>query len=176
MRCLSTGEAARDEVKEAPVMWMKVLRLYRIARILVVVGGLSTLLTGGCKGGPTLAQQESMVRQDRLVLEQITTRAVVNVWGEPPHHRSEFTQFFVMADLSLIPRTRVPSGEAPRGWTAGVHAGEGVYFAYPDHGWLLVFLNEKLVYKEKLEDEKMEALVNAWAYEDRFKTRLDGLP
>jgi hypothetical protein len=136
--------------------------------------GLLTGLAAGCKGPPTLAQQEAMIRHNNLMLEQISTRAVVNVWGEPPHHRSEFTQFFVMSDLSLIPRTRVPLGEAPKGWTAGVHAGEGVYFAYPDRGWLLVFLDEKLVYKEELKADQMKALVNGWAYEDRFKTRLDG--
>jgi hypothetical protein len=127
----------------------------------------------GCKGMPTLQQQEALVRSNNLVLEQITTRAVVNVWGEPPHYRSEFTQFFVMSDLSLVPRSRVAAGEAPKGWSSGVHAGEAVYFAYPGRGWLLVFLDERLVYKEELKPDQMQALVKAWAYEDRFKTRVD---
>lgn len=132
------------------------------------------VLIGGCKSLPTLEQQEQLVQANNLVLDQITTRAVVNVWGEPPLYRSEFTHFFVMPDFRIIPRSRVATGEAPKGWTAGVHAGEGVYFAYPDRGWLLVFLDDRLVYKEELKAEELQALARAWAYEDRFKTRLDG--
>jgi len=79
-----------------------------------------------------------------------------------------------MPDRAMIPRSRVEAGEAPKGWDAGVHAGEGVFFVYPDRGWLLVFLDERLVYREELKAEQLQALVNAWAYEDRFKTRLDG--
>jgi hypothetical protein len=137
---------------------------------------LTLVAVGGCKSAPTLDQQERLVREGNLVLEHVTTRAVVNVWGEPPHHRSEFTHFFVMPDFTLIPSARVPVGETPRGWNAGVFAGEGVYFAYPDRGWLLVFFDEHLVYKEELKAEQMQTLVKAWAYEDRFKTRLDGTP
>lgn len=146
----------------------------RVLRVLVPLCSLLALVAaGGCKGAPTLEQQERMVRGNNLVLEHVTTRAVVNVWGKPAHHHSEFTQFFVMPDLSMIPRSRVASGEAPKGWNAGVHAGEGVFFVYPDRGWLLVFLDEQLVYKEELKAEELRALVKAWAYEDRFKTRLD---
>lgn len=79
-----------------------------------------------------------------------------------------------MPDFSMIPRSRVPSGETPRGWNAGVHAGEGVFFAYPTRGWLLVFISDHLVYKEQLKPDDMNALVKAWAYEERFKTRIDG--
>ncbi|MGQ0665471.1 MAG: hypothetical protein ACT4O4_00395, partial [Nitrospiraceae bacterium] len=153
------------------------LETFQLPRMFVVLSCLLVLAAaGGCKGLPTLEQQESLVRANNLVLDHITTRAVVNAWGEPPHLRSEFTQFFVMSDLSLIPRSRVAVGEAPKGWNSGVHAGEGVYFAYPDRGWLLVFLDERLVYKEELKAEQMQALVKAWAYEDRFKTRLDTTP
>lgn len=130
----------------------------------------------GCKGMPTLEQQEQLVRANNLVLDQITTRAVVNVWGKPPYHHSEFTYFFVMPDRTMIPRSRVETAEAPKGWDASVHAGEGVFFAYPDQGWLLVFLDEQLVYREALKAEQMQALVKAWAYEGRFKTRLDDVP
>ena len=150
--------------------------LQKSARAVILLCGLVALVDGGgCKGLPTLEQQELLVRANNLVLDQITTRAVVNVWGKPAHHHSEFTQFFVMPDLSMIPRSRVAAGEAPKGWSsyAGIHAGEGVFFAYPDRGWLLVFLDEQLVYKEELKAEELRALVKAWAYEDRFKTRLD---
>lgn len=138
------------------------------------VGGVLVLgLIVGCKSLPTLEQQEQLVQANSLVLDQITTMAVVNVWGKPPLYHSEFSHFFVMPDFSVIPRSRVATGEAPRGWKAGVHAGEGVYFAYPDRGWLLVFLDDRLVYKEELKAEELHALAKTWAYEDRFKTRLD---
>ena len=140
------------------------------------LGGMLVLgLIVGCKSLPTLEQQEQLVQANNLVLDQITTRAIVNAWGKPPLYHSEFSHFFVMPDFSVIPRSRVATGEAPRGWKAGVHAGEGVYFAYPDRGWLLVFLDDRLVYKEELKAEELHALAKAWAYEDRFKTRLDGV-
>jgi hypothetical protein len=143
----------------------------------VALGSLVILVVvGGCKGMPTLEQQEQLVRANNLMLEHVTTRAVVNVWGEPPYHRSEFTHFFVMPDRSMIPPSRVVAGEYPKGWGWGVHAGEGVFFAFPDRGWLLVFLDEQLVYKEELKAAEMQALVEAWDYEDRFRTRLDDAP
>lgn len=137
---------------------------------------LALLAIVGCKELPTLEQQEQLVKGNNLVLDHITARAVVSVWGEPFYHRSMFTQFFVMPDHSMIPSIRVVAGETPRGWSAEVHAGEGVFFAYPDRGWLLVFLGERLVYKEELKAEELRALVKSWTYEDRFKTRLDGRP
>lgn len=145
------------------------LRVVAASTVLLVAA-----LAAGCNTTPTLGQQEQMVRANNLILDQITTRAVVNVWGPPPHHHTEFANFFVMPDFSMIPRSRVPTGEVPKGWDAGVHAGEGVFFAYPDRGWLLVFLDEHLVYKESLKPDELLAVVKAWAYQDRFKTRLEG--
>ncbi len=81
-----------------------------------------------------------------------------------------------MPDQSLIPSFRVGIGETPEGWNAGVFAGEGVSFVYPDRGWLLVFFDERLVYKEELKAEEMQALVKSWTYEDRFKSQLNELP
>ena len=141
--------------------------------MLSVLGTIGFLLLVGCKSMPTLEQQEQLVQGENLVLDQITSRAVVNAWGGPPFYHSEFAYFFVMSDLSIIPRSRVATGEVPKGWRGGVHAGEGVYFAYPDRGWLLVFLDERLVYREKLRPDELRALANAWAYEARFKTGIE---
>ena len=142
-------------------------------KVLGLRGFLGVLLFVGCTSLPTLEEQQRLVQAENLVLDQITTEAVVNSWGTPPLYHNEFTYFFVMPDFSLIPQSRIATGEAPKGWKAGVHAGEGVYFAYPDRGWLLVFLDERLVYKEKLKPEELRILAKTWSYEDRFKTRLD---
>jgi hypothetical protein len=141
---------------------------------LALYGLLAVVGVTGCQGAPTLQEQEQYVRDKNLLLDRVTTRAVVNVWGKPPYHHTEFTHFFVMPDHSMIPSSRVVHGEVPKGWDAGVDAGEGVFFAYPDRGWLLVFLDEHLVYREELKADELNTIVNAWAYEDRFKTRLDG--
>jgi hypothetical protein len=135
------------------------------------VAGFVLLL--GCKSMPTLEQQEQLVQGENLVLDQITSRAVVNAWGGPPFYHSEFAYFFVMPDLSILPRFRVATGEVPKGWSGGVHAGESVYFAYPDRGWLLVFFDERLVYREKLKADELRTLAKGWAYEARFKTGID---
>lgn len=154
-----------------------VLDFRKTLRMLFVWGNVLALIAVvGCKGMPTLEEQERLVKENNLVLDHVTTRAVVNVWGEPPHYRSQFTHFFVMSDQRMIPSMRVVAGETPRGWSAEVHAGEGLFFAYPDRGWLLVFLGERLVYKEELKAEELRTLVKTWAYEDRFKTRLEGAP
>jgi hypothetical protein len=164
-----------QDMREA--FFAQVLPSQKTVQGLLALCGLLVLVDlAGCKGMPTLQEQEQLVRANNLVLEHVSTRAVVNVWGKPPHHHSEFTHFFVMPDRSMIPRSRVVAGEAPKGWDAGVHAGEGVFFAYPDRGWLLVFLEEQLVYKEELKAEQLHTLVKTWAYEDRFRTRLDGAP
>lgn len=154
-----------------------VLVFSKTLRMMCVFGNVLALIAVvGCKGMPTLEEQERLVKSNNLVLDHVTTRAVVNVWGEPPHYRSLFTHFFVMSDQRMIPSMRVVAGETPRGWSAEVHAGEGLFFAYPDRGWLLVFLEERLVYKEELKAEELRTLVKTWAYEDRFKTRLEGAP
>ncbi|MBH0204330.1 MAG: hypothetical protein HP498_00620 [Nitrospira sp.] len=144
-----------------------VLAFQKTLRMMCVFGNVLALIA---------VEQERLVKANNLVLDHVTTRAVVNVWGEPPHHRSQFTHFFVMSDQRMIPSMRVVTGETPRGWSAEVHAGEGLFFAYPDRGWLLVFLEERLVYKEELKAEELRTIVETWAYEDRFKTRLEGAP
>ena len=47
---------------------------------------LALIAVVGCKGMPTLVEQERLVQANNLVLDHVTARAVVNVWGEPPHY------------------------------------------------------------------------------------------
>ena len=174
MRCLSTDQTGGSKIQTAYVRIHGVgIMDISCRKIVRLCGSLVLLLFVGCTGMPTLEEQQRLVQAENLVLDQITTEAVVSAWGTPPLYHTEFSYFFVMPDFSVIPQSRVATGEAPKGWKAGVHAGEGVYFAYPDRGWLLVFLDELLVYKEKLKAEELHALAKAWSYEDRFKTRLD---
>lgn len=86
-----------------------------LTKVIRCVCGVVLLgLIVGCKSMPTLEQQEQLVQANSLVLDQITTRAVVNVWGKPPLYHSEFSHFFVMSDFSVIPRSRVATGEIGR--------------------------------------------------------------
>ena len=137
---------------------------------------LCVLLMIGCQSMPPLGEQERLVRNKQLTVQQISPKAFVNVWGKPVYHHSEFTQFFVMPDKSMIPRSRVPIGEAPEGWEASFEAGEGVFLGYPEQGWMLVFLDDRLVYREELKADKVHALGKTWQFDDRFKTSLEGAP
>lgn len=146
-----------------------------LCRVLLGWLGLTALLLG-CSGVPPLAEQERHIRGNELILGKLEPRAFVGVWGEPPYQRIEYMPFFAMKDGSLVPRTRVPLGEAPSGWGAGYQAGEGLFLAYPDYGWLVVFLDEVLVYREALSAEKLHELGQSWQHEEKFRTRLDGQP
>jgi len=120
-----------------------------------------------------MKQQERLIERNTLLIRQLTAPAFVNVWGKPTYHHTEFTQFFVMRDGSMVPRSRVPLGEAPAGWETGAEVDEGVFLAYPDRRWLLVFVDEVLVYREELSSEQLHAVGKAWEHEERFRTRLD---
>lgn len=137
---------------------------------------LGMLLVTGCQSLPPLGEQERLVQKKQFAVQQISPKAVVNVWGKPVYHHSEFTQFFVMPDKRMIPRSRVAIGEAPEGWEASFEAGEGVFLGYPDQGWMFVFLDDQLVYWEELKSDKVHALGKSWEFEDRFKTSLEGTP
>lgn len=143
---------------------------------LVFLGILMISLLAGCSSLPTLAEQEEHIRNNDLILHKLTPRAFVGAWGMPTYQRTEFMQFFGMKDGSLVPRSRVASGEAPRGWEAGIEAGDGLFLAYPDRGWLLVFYDEKLVYKEALTAAQLHALGRDWKHEDRFRSKLEISP
>ena len=138
--------------------------------VLVVVAIGSVL---SCSVMPPLEEQERHVRDNQLVLHQLTPRAFVGAWGAPTYQHAEFMQFFGMKDDSLIPRSRVASGEPPRGWEGQYEAGEALFLAYPDHGWLVVFFEERLVYREALTAEQLHELGRSWQHEDKFRSRFE---
>ncbi len=127
----------------------------------------------GCSGMPPLEEQERYVRNNDLVLNRLTPRAFVGAWGTPTYHHAEFMQFFGMKDDSLIPRSRLASGEPPRGWEIGMEAGDALFLAYPDRGWLVVFYEERLVYREALTSAELHALGRSWKHEEKFRSRFE---
>ena len=138
--------------------------------VLVVVAIGSVL---SCSGMPSLEEQERHVRDNQLVLHQLTPRAFVGAWGAPTYQHAEFMQFFGMKDGSLIPRSRLASGEPPRGWEVHIEAGDALFLAYPDHGWLVVFFEERLVYREALTAEQLHELGRSWKHEEKFRSRFE---
>ena len=146
------------------------------AWMVVFIIGLDTFLISGCSSKPSLVKQEQMIRNNDLELWKLEPRSFVSAWGEPTYQRMEFTPFFGMKDGSLIPRSRLPLGEPPPGWGAAFESGNALYLVYPDHGWLVVFLDESLVYREALSADKLHELGRSWAHEDKFKTKLETSP
>lgn len=136
-----------------------------------VVAALGSVLS--CSGMPTLEAQERHVRNNELVLHQLTPRAFVGAWGMPTYQHTEFMQFFGMKDGSLIPRSRLASGEPPRGWEADIESGDGLFLAYPDRGWLVVFFEERLVYREALTAAQLHEIGRGWKHEEKFRSRFE---
>jgi hypothetical protein len=140
---------------------------------LITVYGL--LVMSGCTG-LSLAEQEQKIRNNDLILRKLEPRAFVRAWGMPTYQRMEFMPFFGMKDGSLVPRSRLPIGASPPGWEAGVDAGEALFLAYPDRGWLIVFLDETFVYREELSPDKLHEIGRTWAHEDKFRTKIELQP
>ena len=149
---------------------LDLLRRLGWTNVFVVVAIGATI---SCSGMPALEEQERLVRANELVLHQLTPRAFVGAWGAPTYQRAEFMQFFGMKDESLIPRSRLASGEPPRGWEVRMEAGDGLFLAYPDHGWLVVFFEERLVYREALTAVQLHELGRSWKHEDKFRSRFE---
>lgn len=73
----------------------------------------------------------------------------------------------------MVPRSRIAVGTSPPGWEATVDAGEALFLAYPDRGWLVVFLDEVFVYREELSADKLHEIGQTWAHEDKFRTKIE---
>ena len=146
------------------------MRLSKWVMVVLLVALGSAL---GCSGIPSLEEQERHVRDNELVLHQLTPRAFVGAWGAPTYQHAEFMQFFGMKDDSLMPRSRLASGEPPRGWEVHIEAGDALFLAYPDRGWLVVFFEERLVYREAMTAAQLHALGRSWQHEDKFRTRIE---
>ena len=138
-----------------------------------IVAAIGSVLSCSGIGMPSLEEQERHVRDNELLLHELTPRAFVGAWGAPTYQHAEFMQFFGMKDDSLIPRSRLASGEPPRGWEVRIEAGDALFLAYPDHGWLVVFFEERLVYREALTAAQLHELGRSWQHEDKFRSRFE---
>ena len=138
-----------------------------------LVAGVVLTLLAGCSGMPSLAVQAQHIRNNELTLRQLEPHAFVRAWGEPTYQRTEFMPFFGMKDGSLVPRSRLAIGESPKGWEIGFDAGDALFLAYPDQGWLIVFLDETFVYREALSADQLHEIGRGWEREDRFRTTLE---
>ena len=110
---------------------LDVLRRSGWAGVLVGVAIGSVM---SCSVMPSLEEQERHVRDNELVLHQLTPRAFVGAWGAPTYQHAEFMQFFGMKDDELIPRSRLASGVPPRGWEVRIEAGDAFAFAHIHSG------------------------------------------
>jgi hypothetical protein len=81
--------------------------------------------------------------------------------------------FFGMKDGSMVPQSRLAVGESPKGWDSLFEVGEGLSLIYPDQGWLVVFLDERLVYREALTADKLHTIGRGWKKEEQFKPRME---
>ena len=151
---------------------LEFLRRSGWAGVFIVVAIGSVLSCSGI-GMPSLEEQERHVRDNELLLHELTPRAFVGAWGAPTYQHAEFMQFFGMKDDSLIPRSRLASGEPPRGWEVRIEAGDALFLAYPDRGWLVVFFEERLVYREALTAAQLHELGRSWQHEDKFRSRFE---
>ena len=157
--------------QRAQRLWnVDVLRCQRWAWVFAIVAIGSVL---SCSGMPPLEEQERHVQNNELLLNQLSPPAFVRAWGMPAYQRTEFMQFFGMKDGELIPRSRLASGEPPRGWEIRIEAGDALFLAYPDRGWLVVFLEERLVYREALTATQLHELGRSWKHEEKFRSRFE---
>lgn len=134
---------------------------------------LVTIELPACTGVPPLAVQKQSISKNELPLHQLSPQAFQEAWGAASFTHRERMQFFEMPDGSLIPRFRVPLGESPEGWDGDLAGGMALLLAYADRGWLLGFLDDRLVYREQLPLEQLRALGTQWKREAEFKTRLE---
>lgn len=117
---------------------------------------------------PSLEQQKTMVQRGDLRLHEVTSRAVLDAWGAPAYEHKDFIQFYRLTNGQQMPQFRVPLGEGPSGWDSSVDAGVGYFLAYPDRGQIVGFLEDRLVYVEKLPAETLHEIGKMWKREKQF--------
>lgn len=137
----------------------------------VLVLLFATVLAGCAKPMSLEVQKEHIQRHD-FPVGQLTPDAFLQAWGNPPYLYEGTTRFFP-ANGQYVPHFRVPLGEAPENWDSSVISGFGRFFAYPEQGELLGFLDDRLVYREAMPAPQVHAIGKAWANERKFRTTIE---
>ena len=140
----------------------------------VLVAAVGVIVLAGC--GLSLQEQERRIMNNDMPYRKLEPRAFVRAWGMPTYQHMEFMPFMGLKDGSMVPRSRLAVGEAPPGWEALFDAGEGLFLAYPDRGYLIVFMDEIFVYREELSADKLHEIGRTWAHEDKFRTKIELQP
>jgi hypothetical protein len=122
---------------------------------------------------PPLDEQKAHIREGQIQVRMLSPQAFVETWGEPTYAHQEDMQFYPVENGNYVPRFRVPVGEWPRGWDSTIVSEEARFLAYADRGELLGFVNDRLVYRERMSTEQIHAVGKMWQRESLFKTRLE---
>lgn len=122
---------------------------------------------------PSLDQQKLGIQHGEFRPWTLTAQAFVEEWGPPTYDHREWMQFFIMNSGLYMPRFRVPLGESPPGWDSMMASGEARFLGYVDREELLGFLDERMVYRERMTAEQIHAVGKQWQRDERFKTSLE---
>jgi hypothetical protein len=140
-----------------------------------VLGSLlvTILALAACGYFLSLEEQKARIMNGDVQFRVLSSRAFLETWGHPTYRHYERMQFYPIKGGNYVPRFRVPTGEHPPGWTSTVVSEPALFFGYADRGELLGFINDRLVYRERMPAEQVHAVGNVWKRESLFKTRLE---
>ncbi len=139
-----------------------------VCLVLAAVSGCSLFML------PPMEEQKAMLAANQVKLHKLSSQVFLDVWGKPGYAYRTRTQFMATSDGNFVPRFRLPIGEPPKEWNSNVVSDDAVFFAYPERGELLGFIDSELVYREKLSAEQLHAMGEVWKKEDRYRTTLEG--
>lgn len=122
---------------------------------------------------PPLEHQKRSLANNEIHLRALSSKAFLETWGQPTAVYRARTQFFPLENGNYLPLFRVPLGTSPQGWDSTTVLEEALFLAYADRGELLGFIDQRLVYRERLSSEQVMAVVKQWKSEEQFRTGLE---
>jgi len=122
---------------------------------------------------PPLDKQKTSIASGEIRLHALSSKAFLETWGQPTYVYQAKTQFFPLESGNYIPHFRVTTGEPPPGWNTTTVLDEALFLAYADRGELLGFIENRLVYRERMSSEQVLAIVKWWKSEDLSRTGLE---
>lgn len=114
---------------------------------------------------PPLDKQKASIASGEIRLHALGSKAFLETWGQPTYAYSAKTQFFPLRNGNFVPRFRVPTGEPPSDWDSTTVLEPALFLAYADRGEVLGFIDNRLVYRERMPAEQVLAIVKQWKSE-----------